>query len=454
MGRFAKIVLVIAAAACLAAAGFGIAAADRYLAGPQAVRNVLLFLVLPACGAGAALLALRLKREARIAIALSLTAAVAGAYGAEAFLAWRIAGLPEAASARLGLTYDGRGMRRVVDDLGRDGIRAVPALWPGRLLQAQPDGTARSSLSVNGREILPLGGVADVMTVMCREVGSYVTYRADRHGFNNPDAAWDGPVDLMLIGDSFAQGQCVAPDAQMAALLRDRLPGTLSLGMGHNGPFLELAALKEYGPALKPRIVLWLYYQGNDLTEDLFRERASPLLMRYLDAGFSQGLAARQAEIDGQLSTYLQGPSIERDQSRNRLLDGLVSTAKLRNLRRAMGASYQGPPPDVALFQRILDEARATVAGWGGTLYFVYLPGWPELARPSAADQTLRTQVIEAARAAGLDIIDLHAAMTASSDPPGFFFYPGSHYNPAGQAAVAEAILGALGPQAASAPRK
>ena len=38
---------------------------------------------------------------------------------------------------------------------------------------------------------------------------------------------------------------------------------------------------QEYVPALKPPIVLWSYFEGNDL-EDLGKEKHSPLLMSYL----------------------------------------------------------------------------------------------------------------------------------------------------------------------------
>lgn len=385
-----------------------------------------------------------MKRETRAAIVVCLVAAVIGLYGADAFLVWRVARLPDEAAARLGLENDPRSVRQVVLDMGRDGKPVVPSLWPALLLAPGADGAARSALVVDGQETVPAGGVSGMTTVMCREVGPYVTYLADRHGFNNPDSVWDKPVDLMLIGDSFAQGQCVPPGAQMASRLRGLLPGTVTLGMGHEGPLLELAALKEFGPLLKPRAVMWLYFQGNDLIQDLPRERASPLLMRYLEPGFSQDLPNRQMAIDDALRAHLEGPSQERDISRNELTTRLVSIVKLRNLRRALGATRSQPMPDVVLFAHILQEARRTVASWGGTLYFVYLPSWSELMAPTPSDSALRDRVLAVARETELDVIDLYGPMTSEGDPSAFFFYPGSHYGPEGQAAVADAIFEAL----------
>ncbi|MGE0095780.1 MAG: hypothetical protein AB7M05_12940 [Alphaproteobacteria bacterium] len=385
-----------------------------------------------------------MKRETRAAIAVCLVAAVIGLYGADAFLVWRAARLPAEAATRLGLENDPRSIRELIRDMARDGKTVVPALWPALLLEPGADGAARSALMAGGRETVPAGGVSGMTTVMCREVGPYVTYLADRHGFNNPDSVWDRPIDLMLIGDSFAQGQCVPTDAQMATRLRGPVPGTVTLGMGHEGPLLELVALKEFGPLLKPRAVMWLYFQGNDLIQDLQHEQASPLLMRYLEPGFSQELPKRQAEIDAALRAHLEGPSQERDIARKELMVTIISIAKLRNLRRALGATRHPPTPDIALFTRILLEARRTVADWGGTLYFVYLPSWSELMTPAPSDPVLRDRVLAAARETGLDVIDLYGPMTSEGDPSAFFFYPGSHYGPEGQAAVADAIFEVL----------
>lgn len=395
-----------------------------------------------------------MKRDTRAAVIVCLVAAVIGLYGTDAFLAWRASRLPDEAAARFGLVNDPRSVYQLIQDMAREGKTVFPALWPALLLEPGADGVSRSALTVDGRETIPAGGVSGVATIMCREVGPYVTYLADRHGFNNPDSVWDMSVDLMLVGDSFAQGQCVPPDAQMAARLRGPIPGTVTLGMGHEGPLLELAALKEFGPLLKPRAVVWLYFQGNDLTQDLPRERASPLLMRYLEPGFSQNLAARQTAIDGALRAHLKGPSQERDISRTEAVSTLVSIAKLRNLRRALGATRSQPIPDVALFSRVLQEARQTVAGWGGTLYFAYLPSWSELMAPVSSDSALRDRVLAVAREAGLNVIDLYGPMMSEGDPSTFFFYPGSHYGPEGQGAVADAILETLETRRTAAPRE
>ena len=381
-----------------------------------------------------------------LAAALSLAAMALGAFGAEYHLAARIADAPRQASDRLGLAYDGRTMVEVVAALDEGDPGAVPAVWPGYLLEKQDGGHRHSALSAgDGREVLPLGGVSNATTVMCREVGAYVTYKSDRHGFNNPDPVWDSrALDVVLVGDSFGQGQCVPPEAQAAHLLRTAFPATLNLAMGHNGPLLELASLVEYGGRQKPRVVIWLFYQGNDLIEDLPREAASPLLARYLEPGFTQGLESRQAEVDGLLRGYLTDAAAEMRVESIAARHRMESLVRLRTLRRALGVGRTRPQPDVPRFEAILGEASARISAWGGRAYFAYLPGWIEVMKPDETMASSRSAVVAAARRSGFAVIDLHAAMARAPDPGVFFYYPASHYSPDGQKLLAEAILSQL----------
>ena len=156
----------------------------------------------------------------------------------------------------------------------------------------------------NGR-IFPLGGTSERTTVFCNESGEFIIFESDEHGFNNPRELYKvGEVDIVLTGDSFAQGACVEPGKGIAGQLRKTWKGVLTVGSAHNGPLLELATLKEYAEPLHPRIVLWLYYEGNDL-QNLLGAQTSPLLMKYLRAEFSQNLLDRQTEIDEILVDYV-----------------------------------------------------------------------------------------------------------------------------------------------------
>ena len=88
-------------------------------------------------------------------------------------------------------------------------------------------------------------------------------------------------------------GARVQPGDDIAAQIRDLGHPAVNLGFSNDGPLLELATLSEYGLRLRPRAVIWVYFEGNDLT-DLAEEKTSPLLRAYLHDGYSQHLAERQ----------------------------------------------------------------------------------------------------------------------------------------------------------------
>ena len=68
---------------------------------------------------------------------------------------------------------------------------------------------------------------------------------------------------------------------------------------------LELASLKEYGPYLKPDLVIWQITEANDYL-DLLLEKNNPILMKYLQNNFNQGLIEKQAIIDKSLMSYIR----------------------------------------------------------------------------------------------------------------------------------------------------
>lgn len=156
------------------------------------------------------------------------------------------------------------------------------------------------------KNIFPLSGVSNILTINCNENGYYSKYKSDRYGFNNPDEEWDKKnIDYLLLGDSFTHGFCVNRPNDIASILRN-LSGksVLNLGYGGNGPLIEYATLKEY---LKPNIknIIWFYYEGNDI-ENLRNELNSEILSKYLTSfNFTQNLKQRQDDVNFIVNDYL-----------------------------------------------------------------------------------------------------------------------------------------------------
>ena len=367
----------------------------------------------------------------------------------------------ERVAAAAGVRFDTRRRLEVITELRGRGIRAVPGMSPAPLLHVEPNGNLRSALTLEGKEFLPLGGVSRSMTVLCNESGEHVDYMSDERGFHNPEGTWSlQPLEITAIGDSFAHGYCVPSNENFVARLRDRYPRTLNLGIAGTGPLAQWAVLLEYVAPIRPAVVLWFFYEENDLKE-LMQEVRSPLLMRYADGEFSQGLSGLQDEIDATLGQHYdealaQAHQFDRVITQERRTDegsavaalrAVIAPAQLTYIRGRLGqvlrvATRELEGPTMDLFGAILKEAGTLVGSWGGEIYFVYLPSRDRFA---FGRQFKKDEVLGIARDAGIRIIDVEAAFRDTGDPLALFpFRRFGHYNEAGHQLVSETVLKAL----------
>jgi hypothetical protein len=403
-----------------------------------------------AVGAALLLAALLLKPGGRVNVALLALPLLLGIHGFE----WRMARMkPAAASAATaaGRPWDNRAIAEVIDDFAREGKPGVPVVQPKPIIN-----THKGVMKWEGQDLLPLGGISNVFTVFCNEGGAWTNFESDEHGFVNPRGQWSAEAtDVALVGDSFTQGACVPVEQTFAGLVRAAHPRTINIGMGGNGPLLELAGIREYLSHVKPKHVLWLYFR-NDL-DDLNVEKRVPLLKRYLEDGFSQKLFGDQARIDAALKAMVEkrAPHSARwpkglasvgltRQSTPVWIQDLVmgedhsSTAAVLRLDQ-LSAIFQfktgGMPPDFELFETILTKARAEVAAWGGTLHFVYLPDLWYLGK-NKKDHPLRQKVLASVKKVGLPLCDAHARFEEEPDLEALRYHPLAHYSPAGYAVV------------------
>jgi hypothetical protein len=366
-----------------------------------------------------------------------------------------------------GTPFDSRSRMEVVRDLRDAGVDAVPRLVPATLRIETPDQQFRSMIAINGREIRPLAGISGKTTVLCNEVGEYAVYESDEHGFRNPRGMWDlHSVEVVLLGDSFTIGECVSSDQALGDLIRTTFPATLNLGFSGNSPLLELATLKEYGPALRPRRVLWFYFENDLWWFDLGMDRRTPLLMRYVRSDFRQGLLEMQSEIDDRLGDIVESglddggeasPVTRMHTLRGEPFARLLKFLMLKTLRTTIGqirhpySSATLESPDYDLFRTILRQAQSMTESWDGELILVYLPGVWHFERGTSLTERATTeqwaQLRTIASSLGLRIIDVKAAIDQHDDPLSLYSYRGSsalgppHMNADGYAFTAAVVL-------------
>jgi len=443
---------------------------------------MVLYIVLPAVLASLLFGFLRRNHEVKINAAIFCVSLTVPVYAGELFLRFADSSAPERPAmtrimtskekekeaARLakefGVEIDTRGGFEVIDDLRKRGIDAVPIITPSNhLFVKQPDGSIKSAIAIRGIEAMPFGGISNKFTVLCNENGPYVTYESDEHGFQNPKGMWESElIDIAALGDSFVHGYCVSPGKTFAALIRHAYTSSLNLGMAGNGPLLMLATLKEYLPRYRPKIVLWFYYEENDLN-NLQVEKRSDLLMRYLSADLNQGLLERQSDVDQELIREIDRERARQEATRarraangNRIGRTLLGFIKLSSLRQQLRlisgtnaeelerlADLEGPNMD--LFREVLSQAKTQVGAWGGQLYFVYLPEWARYSGHNSWGKTKRGSVLQMVESLGIHMIDIDPAFRAHGDPLSLFpFRAPGHYNESGHRLVAQEVLKAI----------
>ena len=306
--------------------------------------------------------------------------------------------LREDKARELDVYYDSRTKFEVMLELRSNNQEIYPNIHPLNLIINE---NKKGSLKTRQNKlILPLGTISNVNTIFPNEAGYFPIIFTDEYGFNNPSGLYGKKsVDIILIGDSFAEGCSVSSDETIGAVLREEGYNTISFGKFGNDPMMEFATLREYGASLKPKIVLWCYYK-NDLPslEEYKSWKNSTVLGNYLyDDDFTQNLMIRQKEIDSLLLDYenFNWNNKKREYENLKISESkyFQRVFKLYNLRSKLGLTaeprYQNKPQNmkenqisketVAIFSDILIRANELVSQWNGTMFFINFPSYDEI---------------------------------------------------------------------------
>ena len=295
----------------------------------------------------------------------------------------------------------------------------------------------------------PLIGLPNRKTIQCNENGYYSIYQSDRYGFNTPDKEWDkDKIEFLLVGDSFTNGSCVnEPDTFSGNLrkLNNNENGILNLGQSGSGPLMQYATLREYLPTKKVKRVLWMYFEGNDVT-DLMGELGNQILVNYLkDKNFKQNLILRKQELQKLLLNKLkQTEEHERLKQERLKTHNIKKFLKLKSIRSFTLEIFFPTPIPQKEFKNILKLSNEFTKQNNSKLYFVYLPVNSRYIGKKNHDNLFNyKRITKMVNSLEIPIIDINKELFEKhKDPLSLFALRiGSHYSEKGYQLVAKTIF-------------
>ncbi|MEM7414169.1 MAG: hypothetical protein AAF389_01660 [Gemmatimonadota bacterium] len=432
LGKVASAALSVGALGCVGVFVLALTRASSSLG----VDQIITFYVMPLALAGAFVAATRLAPTRRISIVLLLVASGVGLVLAEGVL------LVASQNAR-DLNRPGGDTPSIAETVQAARARgeSLYPTVPGNIL-VNEDATIR----VGDRDMHPItpapGGRR---AVLCDEYTEPLIYIGDRHGFNNPDDAWDQEdLELALVGDSYTHGVCVPPGQQLADVLRNDVP-LLNLGVRGAGPYIELGLIREFASQVAPPEVMWIYYEGND-RYDVVYESQRPWLTEYLDPSHVQGLFDHPEEVADGYAQWVddvldRGP-LGGGVPRLGAMSVLTAAPRLASLRAVLGFGVAVPTraSRIGDFPEVFAQAAADVRSWGGRLTLVYMPSYERYRVLVGAGAPGKDEILAAAEAVDVDVIDLDAVFTSGGNPKDFWAHPRGHLNAEGYRVTAEEI--------------
>jgi hypothetical protein len=357
----------------------------------------------------------------------------------------------------IGLEFDARTQPEVVRDARRKDPGVYPSTSPSSFIRTDVTGWP-PFISVDGKDVLPMGGVAAASVVACNESGTWETWRFDRFGLHNPDSIWNAQkFDVVIVGDSFAEGACMPEGSDIASLLRGAYPGTVTLGRGGAGPLLELAVLREFTGGRKSDYVFWVFYEEYNL-HNIAAEFKHPVLNRYLEPGFTQRLPEMQGAVDAALRKLVDerleasrqalgvAPSRFRKivQTVNSYTCGEYVGKRIRQMRagNTTAAAKVATSEDIEKLRIVAGLMKSEASRLGARLVFVYIPRWPYDGKGNERATASKQPVLDLAASFGLPTIDIEALFrSAGGNQTQFYSVPWeSHYSLKGYTVIADEL--------------
>ena len=307
-------------------------------------------------------------------------------------------------------------------------------------------------------EIIPFRGPINSFTVSCAEDLQYKLIKNDKYGFKNNNIIYEKKIQNFLLGDSYAEGLCENNKNDIAGHLNKKKYYTINFGVTGTGPLISLAILREFGNYFKPKNVIYLYFEGNDLDE-LNYEKEDTTLINYLNDNFNQDYFNKyddiksfliKAEQETEKIIYSKSKNTFQPNKKNKLdilkahLKDILEINNLRNIFKYKIFNKQKTEYELDLLYKIVEKMKNETKKWNGNYIFVYVPTWSRYFTKYTkydAKIDLKDEIIQNLKKKNINILDLTDFFDKTENIKKFYplGYLG-HYNSTGYNKIAEII--------------
>ncbi len=279
--------------------------------------------------------------------------------------------------------------------------------------------------------------------------------RYDARGYRN-ERAFER-ADVAVVGDSFVEAALLPVGELFTTQLEKRLDVTVAnLGVGGYGPQQELIVLRRHALPLEPRLVYWLFFEGNDLADAARFEQDRREMAATIELKAGHVVRSLTASLVG-LAGCLVAPRARQDDARARQQSGTLTSEGADHGKRLYFPYPAQPlaPADLAaltLVEGLLRDAEQSTKDAGAQLVLVFVPEKFRIYGDQcayAADATashwqcsdLPARMAAFAKTVGIDYFDLTPALQEQARRgPLLYFVDDGHWNGAGHELVAREL--------------
>ena len=311
--------------------------------------------------------------------------------------------------------------------------------------------------------IIPFRGPINSKTLSCAEELKYKLIENDKFGFKNSNSIYKKKINSMLLGDSFAEGNCEISKNDIAGNLSKKGFLTANFGVSGTSSLVALGIMREFGKIIKPKNFIYLYYEGNDL-EGLDWEKNDDHLINYIDDDYNVNYLKKNDKIKNFLKltsaesmSYIYSVKkenhLDKKDTLKILKENIIDILELKkikyiiryNILKKKHTNY-----DLDLFFLIIEKMNLEAKRHNSNFIFVFVPAparYFSFPKAPAFKETvnLKEELLKGIKEKNITVVDLTDFFDTDKNVKQYFplGYIG-HFNANGYKKISEIIASKL----------